>query len=193
MPVSVPVSVPADAPFDLDVVAVTVTPDPAPAVAPTAGPAGERAAARTAVAREDDRSGADVREVAAATLAGLPASGGVRLVFDSPELAGHLGGVFLDSPGAILLNATRLAGDPARTRDVVRHEIAHVYQARLAATRGLGTVERRLDEVFGPGGLERSADCVALALGADWTHYTSDCAGADRAAAVEALLTGRMP
>ena len=179
-----PLTVPAHLTFELDVVPMTVTPDAAPV--PAAGPAASRSGARPAVP-------ADVREVAAATLAQLPASSGVALLFDPPELGSHLGGVFMGSPGFMLINASRLAGDPDRTRDVVRHEIAHIYQARLAGTVGFDAVDARMVELFGPGGLERAADCVALSLGATWTHYTTDCAGAERVAAVQALIAGRMP
>ncbi|WP_146902437.1 hypothetical protein [Cellulomonas aerilata] len=163
----VPVSVPADVPFHLDVVPVTVTADPAAA--------------------------GTVQEVAAATLAQLPGSGGVVLTFDRPELAGHLGGVFMNRPGEILVSASRLTGRPGQTADVVRHEMAHVYQARLATTRGLRTVNARMVELFGPNGLERAADCVAVAFGATWTQYPTDCAGPERVAAVQALIEGRMP
>lgn len=168
-PGTVPVSVPASVRFGLDVVPVTMTPDVRPA------------------------SPGSVRDVAAATLAGLPASAGVTLRFDDPRLGPHLGGVFMDAPGTILVGASALGSDPGRTADVVRHEIAHVYQARLMATLGFGAVDDRMVQVFGPDGLERAADCVALALGATWTHYTSDCAGPGKAAAVQALIGGRMP
>ncbi len=117
----------------------------------------------------------------------------MTLLFDHPQMAGHLGAVFMGSPGYLLVNATKLAGDPGKAADVVRHEIAHIYQARLATTLGFGAVDARMTEIFGANGLERAADCVALTLGASWTHYTSDCSGPGQAEAVDALLTGRMP
>lgn len=166
---TVPVSVPASVRFRLDIVAVAMTPE-----------------VRSA-------SPGSVRDIAAATLAGLPASAGVALRFDDPRLGRHLGGVFMDAPGTILVGATALAGDTSRTADVVRHEMAHVYQARLMTTLSFEAVDDRMVQVFGPDGLERAADCVALALGAGWTHYTSDCGGPGKAAAVEALIGGRMP
>jgi hypothetical protein len=162
-----PVSVPDDVTFTLDVVPLTVLPDPAAA--------------------------GTVPGAAAAALAQVPGSAGVTLVFDSPRLQGHLGGVVMNDPGHILVSASQLAGDPGKAADVVRHEIAHIYQARLVTTRGLRAVDARMVELFGPGGLERSADCVALALGATWTHYTTDCAQPERVAAVDALIAGRMP
>jgi hypothetical protein len=45
----------------------------------------------------------------------------------------------------------------------------------------------------GTNGLENAADCVALHLGATWTAYTSDCAGPDKQARVNALIAGTTP
>ncbi|WP_426592857.1 hypothetical protein ACPPVS_13960 [Cellulomonas sp. McL0617] len=66
-------------------------------------------------------------------------------------------------------------GSLGTTRDVVRHEIAHLYQVRLAAAYGLSWSE--LGGVFG----------------ASWTHHTSDCGGAAKQAWGDGMFGGYLP
>lgn len=76
-------------------------------------------------------------------------------------------------------------------RSVVIHEWAHLVQYRL----GYDAVVAATDAIYGAGrGLEESADCMALQLGATGKPggYTSDCSGA-RGTAAAALLAGRLP
>jgi hypothetical protein len=76
-------------------------------------------------------------------------------------------------------------------RGVVIHEYAHLLQYRL----GYPAVIAATDLVFGVGhGLEYSADCMALALGATGTPggYTNDCSGA-RGSIAAALVAGHLP
>lgn len=68
---------------------------------------------------------------------------------------------------------------PTRLLDsVVRHEWSHLLQTR-AYSGDLSTLVSSLNAAFGgPGpsgvdGVEKAADCMALQLGATWTHYTS--------------------
>lgn len=158
----------------------------------------ERRAAAPAV----PPGGLDVVAVGEATLRTLPGSDGVHLAWDDPDMGSHLGAVFLDQSTEIMISSRRLATTPERTASVVQHEITHVYQARIIAaeaasgggwTASYRALKARLDEAFGGNGVERSADCVALRLGATWVGYGTDCAGGERQAAVDALLAGRMP
>ncbi|WP_028044919.1 hypothetical protein [Cellulomonas sp. URHE0023] len=139
--------------------------------------------------------GASVRDVGEAELRSLPGSAGVSIRWDDPGLSGHLGGVWSGSTDAIMISASQLAGNPGKTRDVVRHEIAHIYEGRIAATHGLTWNElgARMSGAFGASPQEKAADCVALRFGAAWTHYTSDCAGSDKQTWVDALIGGYLP
>lgn len=77
-----------------------------------------------------------------------------------------------------------------QARGVVLHEWAHLLQYRL----GYPAVVAAADAVFGVGvGLEQSADCMAVALGATGKPggYTSDCSGA-RGVLAAALVAGRL-
>lgn len=138
-------------------------------------------------------TGGDHRGIAAETLASLPGSGGVRLLWDRPDVGSHLGGVYLDVPTEILLNEQRLSRNPGRVADVVKHEMAHIYQGRIGAQVGYETLVARMNELFGSGGLEKAADCVARRFGASWTHCKPDCSGQTRQDAVTALINGHLP
>lgn len=139
--------------------------------------------------------GGSIIEVGEATLRSLPGNGGVSLSWDDPGLSGHLGGVWQGSTSTILINGSKLAGNPGKTRDVVRHEIAHIYQGRLMASTGLSwaEIDSRMSGAFGANASEKAADCVAKRFGASWTHYTSSCSGADKQAWVDALIGGYLP
>ncbi|MGV8966193.1 MAG: hypothetical protein ACOH2F_07920 [Cellulomonas sp.] len=147
-------------------------------------------------------SGSDVAAIGEATLRTLPGNAGVHLAWNHPAIGTHLGGVFLDQVTEIMINGRRLAATPGRTSSVVMHEIGHIYQARIIAAeapaRGgwsasSGALMSRLNAIFGGNGQERSADCVALAAGATWTAYTTDCNTPARQAAVHALRTLHFP
>lgn len=143
---------------------------------------------------------ADVREHAAEVLASLPGGNAVEIAWNHPDIGNHLGGVRLDVPTVMMLNAHRFEAEPERVEATVKHEIAHYYQGAVIAKNadgdwwsGYWKLDAALQPVFGSKWMERSADCVALHLGADWTHYTSDCSGKAKQNAVEALIAGRMP
>jgi hypothetical protein len=101
---------------------------------------------------------------------------------------GHYGATDLASNN-IYINP----GVPSSVIDaVVRHEWSHIlavrayggsYTAMMAAT----------NRAFGGSGMtgaERAADCMAIQLGASWTHYTS-CSNSHWRAAATRLLSGR--
>lgn len=143
-------------------------------------------------------TGSDVAAIGEATLRSLPGNAGVHLAWNHSAIGSHLGGVFLDQDAEIMINGRRLAGTPERTASVVMHEMGHIYQARIIAAEApahggwsasYAAVMSRLDAVFGGNGQERAADCIALAAGATWTAYTSDCNTPARQTAVEALRT----
>lgn len=102
------------------------------------------------------------------------------------------GCVHPDRPGQVVMkDVTPAVAATEIARSVVLHEYAHALQSRL----GLSEVVRATDPIFGPGkGLEESADCMAIALGATGRPggYTNDCSGA-RGEAAAALLAGRLP
>lgn len=139
----------------------------------------------------------EVQALAVQTLAEQPGSAGVHLDFDQPlDQEDWIAQVRLSDPGTIQANPAKLADDPDRIEYVIRHELAHIYQARLAHEHGQQVVLDRLDEIFtSTQGVEDAADCVAIALGSDPAHarYNTDCASDAKQAAVTALLEGRMP
>ncbi|WP_030152130.1 hypothetical protein [Oerskovia turbata] len=136
-----------------------------------------------------------IREIGEATLRSLPGNGGVSLSWDDPGLSGHLGGVWKGNTSTILVNASRLAGQPSKTKDVIRHEMAHIYQGRLMAAHGMSwsQIDGLLAGAFGSNASEKVADCVAIRFGASWVNYTSDCSGGDKQAWVDALIGGYLP
>lgn len=137
----------------------------------------------------------DIKQVGEQTLRSLPANAGVSLAWDDPGLAGHLGGVFEGTTDRILINSARLAGQPSKTRDVVRHEMAHIYQGRLEAVTGLtwDQIKDLQSSAFGSNASEKIADCVAIRFGATWTNYTHSCSSPAQQAWVSALIDGRLP
>ena len=136
-----------------------------------------------------------IQEIGEATLRSLPGNGGVSLSWDDPGLSGHLGGVWKGNTSTILVNASRLAGQPSKTKDVIRHEMAHIYQGRLMAAHGMSwsQIDGLLSGAFGSNASEKVADCVAIRFGASWVNYTSDCSGGDKQAWVDALIGGYLP
>jgi hypothetical protein len=136
-----------------------------------------------------------IHEIGEATLRGLPGNGGVSLSWDDPGLSGHLGGVWKGNTSTILVNASRLAGQPSKTKDVIRHEMAHIYQGRLMAAYGKSwsEIDGLMAAAYGSNASEKAADCVALRFGASWVNYTSDCSGADKQAWVDGLIGGYLP
>ena len=138
--------------------------------------------------------GGGMQAQAEAFLYTLPGSGGTRLVWDHPDMGNHLGAVWLRcGNGDIMINSRRLAGNPSKAKAVVAHEIAHVYQNRLICQHGYDGLRASLNAAFGGNGIERSADCVALRLGASWVNYTRDCSGDTKQAWVNGLIGGYHP
>ena len=81
---------------------------------------------------------------------------------------------------------------PGLLDSVVRHEYAHIVTVRAYAG-DWRTAKQAANATFGGTGrtgVERAADCMARALGASFTNYTS-CARADWQAAAGRLLAGR--
>jgi hypothetical protein len=75
---------------------------------------------------------------------------------------------------------------------VVRHEYAHVVTVRVYGGQWR-LAKSALNAAFGGSGMtgaERAADCMALLMGASWTHYTSCPSSAWRANA-QRLLGGQ--
>jgi len=146
--------------------------------------------------------GTDVVAIGEATLRALPGSDGVHLDWNHPAIGTHLGGVFLDQHTEIMINGRRLTATPGRTSSVVMHELGHIYQARIIAAQAparggwsasYSALMSRLDAIFGGNGQERSADCLALAAGATWTAYTTDCDTPTRHQAVADLQALKIP
>lgn len=81
---------------------------------------------------------------------------------------------------------------PGLLDSVVRHEYAHIVTVRAYAG-DWRTAKQAANLTFGGTGrtgVERAADCMARALGASFTQYTS-CGRADWQAAAGRLLAGR--
>lgn len=82
-------------------------------------------------------------------------------------------------------------------RYVALHECAHIRQYALYKDN-YGALARRMNAIYGGKGgtgLERAADCMAYAMGADRAAggtYTTKCSG-DRGKAASLLLAGRKP
>jgi hypothetical protein len=152
-------------------------------------------AAGTAASSVPVAGGLSLLGVAQAELASLPGSSGVSISWNDPDLSGHLGAVWLGNTTTIMVNGAKLVGQPGKVRDVVRHEIGHIYQGRLMASTGLsgqGLFDRMVP-AFGSNGQELSADCVAQRLGATWLHYSGACADPGKQAWVDGLLGGYVP
>lgn len=154
-------------------------------------------------AAEDARKAAEAARVAACgikcvareTLDNLPYGSNVSIEWHNPALGSHLGGVYKGETHRMLLNPNRLAGNPSKTKDVVRHEIAHIYQGLVMKRHGLtwGGLSGKMSAAFGSNAMEKSADCVALRFGASWTWYTKSCGTSAQQAWVTALIEGRLP
>jgi len=121
----------------------------------------------------------------------LPGGGSAGLEWGNPD--GHLGGVYIPGGNTIILNAAKLEGNAAKTKDVLRHEIAHIHQNRVIANNGLSTsaYQGHLNDVFGSNGIERSADAVAYLLGAGSYNYQSSFNG-EQLAAARAILSDQL-
>jgi hypothetical protein len=81
---------------------------------------------------------------------------------------------------------------PGLLDSVVRHEYAHILTVRAYAG-DWRTAKQAANATFGGTdrmGVERAADCMARALGATFTQYTS-CGRVDWQAAAGRLLAGR--
>jgi hypothetical protein len=103
---------------------------------------------------------------------------------------GHYGATDLAS-GVVYVNPSV----PSSLLDsVVRHEWSHVLTMRVYGGDVPGALAGTRAVFGGSGmtGVERAADCMAIQLGATWTHYTSCSDPAWRAAAAR-LLAGRRP
>lgn len=138
--------------------------------------------------------GGDLNSQARSILDSL-GGGGVSIVWDDPALGNHLGGVWSDDTSKMLLNSRRLAGKPGLLSDVIKHEYGHILQNRTARNAGIGThaLWDRLNGVYGSNGHEKQADCIALALGASWVNYTSDCGGDTKRQWTRAIMDGYIP
>lgn len=174
--------------------AVPVAP-PAPAVETPSSPppaADPPRAAPSARATADPGPPTDFRAEAEAFLDTLPGGASASIEWGDPD--GHLGGVWIPGSETIILNAARLDGRLEQTKDVLRHEIGHVHQNRAMAAAGwsLPDFEAHLDDIFGGQGIERSADAVAVLLGAGSLRYASSFTDAQLEAA-RALLEDRVP
>ena len=176
--------------------------DAAPESLPaSASPSGDDGDATEPAREKRPEPPTDVREHAAAVLASLPGGDDVEIAWDHPDIGSHLGGVRLDRPDVMMLNSRRFEAEPERVEATVKHEIAHHYQGAVIAKNaergdwwsGYWKLDAALQPVFGAKWMERSADCVAIELGADWTHYTAECSGKAKQRAVAALLEGRLP
>ena len=132
------------------------------------------------------------RAQAEAFLRSLPGGDAATIRWGDPH--GHLGGVWIPGSSTIILNPAQLDGNLPLTQDVLRHEIAHVHQNRTMAATGmpLPAYEARLDAIFDGQGVERSADAVAVLLGARTVRYQSTFTPAQLAAA-RAILADRVP
>ena len=101
---------------------------------------------------------------------------------------GHYGATDLASNN-IYINP----GVPSSKLDsVVRHEWSHILSVR-AYGGSYSAMMSATNRVFGGSGMtgaERAADCMAIQLGASWTHYTS-CSNSQWRAAAATLLSGR--
>lgn len=174
----------------------TLAPEPTPRPAPAPQPVPAPELAPPPDPRDEPRAYAEH------VLRGLPGGDEVGIVWDHPMIGDHLGGVRLDDPTVMMLSSRRFAEQPDRVASTVMHEIAHSYQgaaiaARADAAGGWWEAYWELDAalrlVFGDAWMELSADCVALSLGATWTHYTADCSAPGAATAVAALLDRSIP
>lgn len=152
-------------------------------------------AANTSQAADAPSPGGSIHDVGEAALRALPGNGGVSLSWDEAGLDGHLGGVWKGNTSRILVNSHRLSGKPSLTKDVIRHEMGHIYQGRLMAAHGLSweSLDATMSAAFGSNASEKVADCVAIRFGASWTNYTSNCSGADKQAWVDAFIGGYLP
>lgn len=198
-PAAAPATPPAAAPAPPP---VTHAPGPTPSAVPAAPPPPVAQAPATRQPPADRRSeepaaadpppAGDYRAAAEAFLDTLPGGASASIEWGDPD--GHLGGVWIPGSETIILNAARLDGRLAQTKDVLRHEIGHVHQNRAMAAAGwsLADFEARLDEIFEGQGIERSADAVALLLGATSVRYSSSFSDAQYDAA-RALLEDRVP
>jgi len=121
----------------------------------------------------------------------LPGGSSTSLEWGNPD--GHLGGVYIPGGKTIILNAARLEGNSAKTKDVLRHEIAHIHQNRVIAANGLSTAsyQAHLNQTFGSNGIERSADAVAYLLGANSYNYQSSFT-ADQLTAARNILSDQL-
>lgn len=182
-------------------VVVEPGPWPTPAVAsepePTAPlivPASSTGSAVVVAARVSSRIAA-TRAAGLAAMRKMPRTGKVSIAWSHPALGGHLGAVRKGSTSQILVNDKKLAGNQAKMRDVVRHEVAHIYQGQVMQRYGL-TWEQlgaRMRPAFGANPHEKAADCVARSFGARWTYYTASCGSKAKQKWVKALVAGRLP
>lgn len=158
----------------------------------------EERAAEVAAQQADQAAaplGVRMREAVEAELRSLPGNAGVQISWDDPDLNGHLGAVWMGNTTTIMMNASRLTDTPSQAIDVVRHELAHIYQGRVMDSHALSgeDLATLMAPAFGEDGLEKSADCVALRFSAAWVSYTRDCWTPEQDAWVDALIAGRTP
>jgi len=138
---------------------------------------------------------ASTRAAGLQALRAMPRTGKVSVAWSHPALGGHLGGVRKGSTTQILVNDKKLAGNRAKMRDVVRHEVAHIYQGQVMKRYGLtwNQLGARMRPAFGANAHEKAADCVARKFGARWTYYTASCGSKAKQRWVKALIAGRLP
>jgi len=164
---------------------VPVRSTPRPVASPTRTAARKRTVApRTVTARPASLTGKALMLAAVARIPGYPSGGAVWVMtseYGSWGVADWKRGIVYISPSV----------PASRMYDVVAHEWSHLLSVRPYAS----TTEAKaaMNRFFGGSGLtgaERAADCMALQLGATWTHY-STCSSATWQAAAARLIAGQ--
>ena len=153
------------------------TPKPAPRPAPSPAPAPPR--------RSSGPTGWPALDAAIARIPGYSA-GGIRWSVTSRY--GHWGATDLATSEIFISPAV----SPGLLDSVVRHEYAHVVTVR-AYGGDWRAAKSATNAAFGGSGrtgVELAADCMARAMGASWTQYTS-CARQDWQQLSARLLSGR--
>lgn len=123
-----------------------------------------------------------------AAIARIPGYVGDGVRWRVSSAYGHLGATDL-ATGNIYISPSV---SPSLLDSVVRHEYSHIVTVR-AYNGQWRTAKSAMNAAFGGTGrtgVERAADCMALALGASWTHYTS-CSRGDWQRHAQRLLSGR--
>jgi hypothetical protein len=154
----------------------------------------QKSVAKKPVARKSDprpasgssRSGGSALQRAIARIPGYSAHRPAHWV--STSRYGHYGATDLASNNIYISPSV----PSSKLDSVVRHEWSHILSVR-AYGGSYSAMMSATNRVFGGSGMtgaERAADCMAIQLGASWTHYTS-CSNSQWRAAATKLLSGR--